>query len=259
MSNYLKITDYAAKDSLTTGDPAKIVKGAEIGADFDAVSVAIATKYDSTDVGSAIQAYSANLDEYAGVNPTAAGLAILDDANAEAQRATLGVVIGTNVQAYSANLDEYAAVNPTTAGLALLDDATAEDQRTTLGLVIGTNVQAYDADTAKTDVAQTFTASQRGTVTTDNDGSFDQSVTNNFFCTPSAGAALTFTNHTAGQSGLILFVNGSNYAITAAATTYIAAADLTKLSATGTYLVSYLDDGTNAYCVVSAALTSAGA
>jgi len=33
--------------------------------------------------------------------------------------------------------------------------------RTNLGLAIGTNVQAYDVDTAKTDVAQTFTLSQR--------------------------------------------------------------------------------------------------
>jgi hypothetical protein len=124
---------------------------------------------------------------------------------------------------------------------------------------IGVTVQAYDADTAKLDVDQTWTGAQRGTLTTDNDGSFDQNVTNNFACTPTGAAALTFTNHTAGQTGLILFVNGSNYAITAAATTYIAAADLTKLSATGTYLIAYLDNGTNAYCTVTAALTSAGA
>ena len=125
------------------------------------------------------------------------------------------------------------------------------------GSVLQTATAGTDYPGLATD--QTWTGAQRGTVTTDNDASFDQSVSNNFFCTPTAGAALTFTNHTAGQSGLILFVNGSNYAITAAATTYIAAADLTKLSATGTYLVSYLDNGTNAYCVVSAALTSAGA
>jgi len=124
--------------------------------------------------------------------------------------------------------------------------------------LIGSTIQAYDADTAKTDVAQTFTLPQRGAITTDNDGSFDQSAANNFFCTPSGAAALTFTNHTAGQSGLILFVNGSNYAITAAATTYIAAADLAKLSVTGTYLIAYLDNGTNAYCTVTAALTSEG-
>jgi hypothetical protein len=102
----------------------------------------------------------------------------------------------------------------------------------------------------------TWSGAQRGTVTTDNDLSFDQSVTNNFFCTPSAGGTLTFTNHTAGQSGFVLLVNGSNSAITAAATTKINSADLTTISATGTYLLSYLDNGTNAYVVVSKELTS---
>jgi hypothetical protein len=169
-----------------------------------------------------------------------------------------GAVIGTDVQAYSANLDEYAAVNPTAAGLAILDDADATAQRTTLGLAIGTNVQAYDANTAKLNVAQTFTISQRGTLTTDNDASFDQSVTNKFKCTPTGTAALTFTNHTSGQGGVVIFINTTSYAITAAATTYIAAADLVKLSTTGTYLIGYEDDGTNAYCSVSTKLTSAG-
>jgi hypothetical protein len=37
------------------------------------------------------QEHSANLDEYAAVNPTAAGLALLDDADAAAQRTTLGL------------------------------------------------------------------------------------------------------------------------------------------------------------------------
>jgi hypothetical protein len=107
---------------------------------------------------------------------------------------------------------------------------------------------------AGTNTAQTFTVSQRATVTTDNDLSFDLSATNNFSCTPSAGGTLTFTNHTAGQSGFIKLVNGSNYAIAAAATTKISTADLTKISATGTYIISYFDDGTNAYCVASASL-----
>ena len=43
------------------------------------------------EIGTDVQAHSANLDEYAGVNPTAAGLALLDDANAAAQRTTLGL------------------------------------------------------------------------------------------------------------------------------------------------------------------------
>ena len=47
MSNYAKIVDYAAKDALLIGNPSKIVKGTEIGDEFDAVAVAIATKANS--------------------------------------------------------------------------------------------------------------------------------------------------------------------------------------------------------------------
>ena len=47
MSNYVKITNYAAKDALLTGNPSKVVSGTEIGADFDAVATAVATKVDS--------------------------------------------------------------------------------------------------------------------------------------------------------------------------------------------------------------------
>jgi hypothetical protein len=44
MSNYTKTTNFAVKDSLSTGDPAKIVSGAEIDAEYNAISLASATK-----------------------------------------------------------------------------------------------------------------------------------------------------------------------------------------------------------------------
>ena len=116
---------------------------------------------------------------------------------------------------------------------------------------IGSTVQGYDADTAKTDTAQTFTASQRGTVTSDNDLSFDLSATNNFSCTPTGTGTLTFTNHTSGQSGFVLLDNSGGHAITAAATTKINATDLTTISTAGVYVLSYFDNGTNAYIMVS--------
>ena len=120
---------------------------------------------------------------------------------------------------------------------------------------IGTSVQAYDADTAKLDVAQAFSVSQRGTVTTDNDGSFDMNATNNFLCTPTGAFTLTFTNITAGQSGNIVLVNGSNYTVSAAAATKVAATTLAAISATGTYWLSYYSpDGTNVYVANTAAL-----
>jgi hypothetical protein len=104
------------------------------------------------------------------------------------------------------------------------------------------------------ETASTWTASQRGTVTTDNDGSFDMSVTNNFKCTPTATFALTFTNITAGQSGYVLLVNTGGYAVTAAATTKVNTSFLTTVSAAGTYLLSYFTDGTNVYVTTGGAM-----
>jgi hypothetical protein len=126
--------------------------------------------------------------------------------------------------------------------------------RTNLGLAIGTNVQAYNANTAFLNVEQTWTDAQRGAVTTDNDLSFNLAVGNNFTCTPTATGTLTFTNHTAGQSGYVLLINTGGYAISAAATTKVTATFLATISNAGTYLISYYNNGTNSYCTASGAL-----
>jgi hypothetical protein len=46
MANYTKTTNFTAKDSLTSGDSNKIVRGSEFDTEFNAVSAAIATKAD---------------------------------------------------------------------------------------------------------------------------------------------------------------------------------------------------------------------
>lgn len=46
MSDYTPATDFAAKDALSTGNAAKLVKGTEISAEFDAIQVAVASKAD---------------------------------------------------------------------------------------------------------------------------------------------------------------------------------------------------------------------
>jgi hypothetical protein len=94
----------------------------------------------------------------------------------------------------------------------------------------------------------------RGTITTDNDLSFDMNVASNFKCTPTALGTLTFTNITSGQSGFVLLVNTGGYAISAAATTEVAAGTLTTISTAGTYLLSYFSDGTNVFVTNSGAL-----
>lgn len=90
----------------------------------------------------------------------------------------------------------------------------------------------------------------------DNDLSFDMAVKNNFTCTPTGSGTLTFTNITAGQSGYIILVNGSNYAISKAAAVKCASTFLSAISATGTYMIGYYSpDGTNVYVSTGGALS----
>lgn len=149
--------------------------------------------------------------------------------------------------------------NPTSVTTGALTATGTTTLATSLTGIAKLTSGVVSAATAGTDyaaigTASTWTASQRGTVTTDNDGSFDMNVTNNFKCTPTGTFALTFTNITAGQSGFVLLVNTGGYSITAAASTKVQTGALTAISAAGTYLLSYWTDGTNVYVTHSGAM-----
>jgi hypothetical protein len=47
MTNYTKSTNFATKDTLTSGDPLKIVKGTEINTEFDNIQTAVNSKADT--------------------------------------------------------------------------------------------------------------------------------------------------------------------------------------------------------------------
>ena len=51
MSDYVKSTNFASKDNLSSGNPAKIVKGTEIDTEFNNIATAISTKQDSSTAG----------------------------------------------------------------------------------------------------------------------------------------------------------------------------------------------------------------
>ena len=46
MSNYTKLTNFASKDSLASGNPLKVIKGTEIDDEFEAIETAVSTKAD---------------------------------------------------------------------------------------------------------------------------------------------------------------------------------------------------------------------
>jgi len=47
MSNYTKTVNFAAKDALITGDPAKLILGTGLNTEFDNIATAISSKLDS--------------------------------------------------------------------------------------------------------------------------------------------------------------------------------------------------------------------
>ena len=47
MSNYVKTTNFAIKDSLLTGNPNKIVRGSEVDVEFNNIAAAVSSKVES--------------------------------------------------------------------------------------------------------------------------------------------------------------------------------------------------------------------
>ncbi len=148
------ITDLAVADGGTgssTASDARTALGLAIGTNvqaYDAELAAIAGLTSAADKG--IQFTGSGTA--AVYDLTAAGKALLDDADASAQRTTLGLAIGTNVQAYDAELAAIAGLTSaankgitftgsgtaatydlTAAALTVLDDATVSAMVDTLG------------------------------------------------------------------------------------------------------------------------------
>jgi hypothetical protein len=96
----------------------------------------------------------------------------------------LGVATATSV-------NKVAVTAPATSATLTIADGktlTASNSLTLAGTDATTmTFPATSTTVAGLGIVQAFSVSQRGTVTTDNDGSFDMNATNNFLCTPTGG------------------------------------------------------------------------
>jgi hypothetical protein len=188
----------------------------------------------SADIGVEVQAYSANLDEFAAVNPTATGLALLDDATIADQRTTLGAsTVGANL---------FTLTNPSAISFPRINadntvDALSDSNfRTALGL--GTLATQ----------SGTFSGTSSGTNTGDQ----------NLFSTIAVSGQSNVVADT--TSDTLTLVAGTNISITTdaatdaititAASTGIADADYGDITVTGTGSVWTIDNDVVTYAKI---------
>jgi len=93
MSNYTPATNFAAKDSLPSGDPAKTIRGVEFSTEFNDIATAVSTKADSF---SPIFSGTVTVEEI-NVNNNAAIGGTLDVTGGTTLGSTLGVTGGTTL------------------------------------------------------------------------------------------------------------------------------------------------------------------
>ena len=120
MSNYVKATNFATKDTLPTGDSNKIVKGTEIDNEFNAIAGAVSSKADLS--SPALTGTPTSTTAAAGTNTT--------------QIATTAFVI--NERTTAGTLTNKTLTSPVVSGLSLTDGSfvvegsTADDFETTV-------------------------------------------------------------------------------------------------------------------------------
>ena len=169
MANYVKSTNFAVKDSLLTGNPAKLVKGTEIDTEFNAISSAISTKLDSTVASLTV------------TNITTDNLIVGNQANKATVVYTINAARTLTIPAVSGNRT-FAFINEAqtfTADQNITGNLTTSQTTTTNSLVVGTQsgkaTVSYTTNAARTltvpavagnrtfafiDEAQTFTTDQ---------------------------------------------------------------------------------------------------
>lgn len=150
MSNYVKSTDFAAKDALVSGNPLKLIKGTEINDEFNNIQTAIATKADLS--SPALSGNPTAPTQAVGNNSTRlANTAFVQQEIADAEAAiniTGGNISGTNItDVIITDADISGLVTP----LAVADGGTGSTSLTANAVLLGNGTSALQTVAATTD------------------------------------------------------------------------------------------------------------
>lgn len=131
---------------------------ATVGSSWSIIQTNIDGALVTTDIGTTIQAYSAQLAAIAGLTTTTFGRSILTQVDAAAVRTLYGLVIGTDVQAYDADLAAIALLSTTSFGRALLTaaDGSAIKPLESMVFAISDEATAITTGTAKITVRMPY-------------------------------------------------------------------------------------------------------
>jgi hypothetical protein len=120
MSDYVKSTDFAAKDALASGNAAKIVKGTEIDTEFNNIATAVATKADlasPTFTGTVTGTFSGNVTgNVSGTAANVTGTVAVANGGTGATSFTLGALLkgaGTSAVTVASAADIVAQIGTT--------------------------------------------------------------------------------------------------------------------------------------------------